>query len=78
MCQHDQYNHNDYMRVSIKHEEIVIERAGKPIARLGPVDDPASVRSGKLDIRTARGLGGDLWKTVDVDAYLKEERQQWN
>lgn len=64
--------------VSIKHEEILIERAGKPIARLSPLDsDAGNNRQGKLDLRMAKGLGKELWRQVNVDRYVKAERDQW-
>jgi antitoxin (DNA-binding transcriptional repressor) of toxin-antitoxin stability system len=64
--------------VSLRGEELIIERAGKPIARLGPVGDCASEgRSGKLTLREGRGLGKEHWRTRDVDAYIRDERSSW-
>lgn len=34
-------------------------------------------KGGKLDFRKAAGLGADVWRGVDVDAYLDAERNQW-
>ena len=45
-------------RVSLRGEEIIIERAGKKIARLSPVDK-------------------EIWKGLDVDEYLRGERDPW-
>jgi hypothetical protein len=33
--------------------------------------------SGKLDFRKAAGLGKALWENVDVDTYLRQERDEW-
>lgn len=65
--------------VSLRHEEIVIERAGKEIARLSPFDHqtPDRKRAGKLDLRKARGLGRDLWRSIGTDEYVKRERREW-
>ena len=65
--------------VSLTHADIIIERAGKQIARLTSVEEPAPRgSSGKLDWRKARGLGKAAWRrNNEVDAYLKKERDQW-
>ena len=36
-------------RVSLRHEEIIIERAGKKVARLLPVEEQTRKSGGKLD-----------------------------
>ena len=43
-------------RVSLRREEIIIERAGKKTARLSPIDNDLSRSSGKLDFHKAVGL----------------------
>ena len=47
-------------------EEIVIAKAGKPIARLVPVEGPAQDR-------VAGGDEGQVWIADDFDAPLPEE-----
>lgn len=64
-------------RVSLRREEIIIERAGKKIARLSPIENVAPRSKGKLDFRKAAGLGKEIWKDIDVDEYLQRERDQW-
>jgi prevent-host-death family protein len=64
-------------RVSLRGEEIIIERAGKKIARLSPIENEARRSMGKLDFRKAAGLGSEIWKDIDVDAYLRRERDEW-
>ena len=64
-------------RVALKREEIIIERAGKRIARLSPAENEVRRSRGKLDFRKAAGLGKEIWKDVDVDAYLRKERGEW-
>jgi len=64
-------------RVALRREEIVIERAGREIARLSPVDTDSARPEGKLDFRKAAGLGKELWEGIDVDAYLRQERDEW-
>ena len=64
-------------RVALRHEEIIIERAGKKIARLSPIDNEKSRPQGKLDFRKAAGLGKEIWEGMDVDDYLRRERDSW-
>jgi prevent-host-death family protein len=65
-------------RVALRREEIIIERAGKKIARLAPIENEAPRPKGKLDFRKAEGLGKEIWKDIDVDAYLRRERDEWD
>jgi hypothetical protein len=58
-------------------EEIIIERAGKKIARLSPIENAESRSRGRLDFRKAAGLGKEIWKNIDVDEYLRGERNSW-
>ena len=64
-------------RVALLREEIIIERAGRKIARLSPIEDDTSHPRGRLDFRKAAGLGKDIWKDLDVDEYLRVERDSW-
>ena len=75
--------------VSLRHEEITIERAGKAVARLCPCKEdlggaglPESPRemlgTGKRDFRKCRGLGRKLWQSVDPDEYVRKERSEWD
>lgn len=64
-------------RVALRREEIIIERAGKKIARLSPIDQRDPSPKGRLDFRKAAGLGKEIWEGVDVDAYLRGERDSW-
>lgn len=66
-------------RVSIAHEEIVIERAGKKIAKLVSCEEGqgAAGGQGQLDFRTSAGLGREIWQGVDVDRFVAAERQEW-
>ena len=65
-------------RVALRHEEIIIERAGKKIARLLPVEDRPRQSGGKLDFRKAAGLGKELWRGVNLEEYLRKERDEWD
>ena len=66
--------------VVLKHEDVIIERSGKPVARLTSYDNVpnSNTNVGLLDLRSARGLGQELWQDVDVAAYIAEERAQWD
>ena len=68
-------------RVMIANDEIVIERAGKKVAKLVRCDtktDHQQQSEGKLDIRNSAGLGKELWNALDVDDYIRQERDSWN
>jgi len=62
-------------RVSLTNEEIIIQRAGKKVAKLVSCEEKIVAATGGLDFRTSAGLGQDLWATVDVDAYIQAERK---
>ena len=64
-------------RVLLRREEIIIERSGKKIARLSPIENEVPRPMGKLDFRKAAGLGKEIWKDIDVDVYLQRERDEW-
>ena len=34
--------------------------------------------SARVDIRDLAGLGADVWRDIDVDAYLNQERDSWD
>ena len=54
---------------AIAGEEIVLERNGKPVARLTPVD-----ASPKRDITSTFGiLKGEVWMSDDFDAPLPDD-----
>lgn len=65
-------------RVELQHEEIIIKRAGKKVARLVPLAEPVSSPQSKLDFRTAAGLGQEIWQGIDVNKYLQQERGEWD
>ena len=66
--------------VALTHTSVTIERVGKPIAQLvgiGPSGkDPRTL--GKLDIRSSRGMGKDLWQSIKADQYVAGERAAWD
>lgn len=66
--------------VALTDAEVTIERAGKPIARLvGIHDQPRKIAgTSKLNLCASRGLGQELWRAVNVDAYLSGERAAWD
>lgn len=66
--------------VALTHASITIERAGKPIAQLVGTEPSRKGHPslGKLDIRSCRGLGKELWQSVEADQYLAGERAAWD
>ena len=63
--------------VTLTGKDVLIERAGKRIARLTDLSPVARQPAGKLDLRKIRGMGKDLWRSVGTDAYVEGERKQW-
>lgn len=67
-------------RVALTNEEIVIERAGKSVAKLvrPEYDGGAGNDQGRLLFSSARGLGKDVWADLDASEYVAEERKEWH
>jgi hypothetical protein len=64
--------------VSLRREDVIIERSGKSIARLSSCSEASTTRgTGKIDLRKSRGLGRDMWRGTDSDAYIEKERDEW-
>ena len=64
--------------VSLRHEEVVIERAGKRIAKLVSCDEESQPAAGKLSLLSAAGIGEGGVRTEDVGAYIERERGEWD
>jgi prevent-host-death family protein len=68
-------------RVMLTDEEIIIERAGKKVAKLTKANaadkKEKGLKQGKLDFKKAKGLGKEIWKGIDPDQYVRKERSQW-
>ncbi|MCP4298490.1 MAG: type II toxin-antitoxin system Phd/YefM family antitoxin [Proteobacteria bacterium] len=67
-------------RVDLLKEEIIIERAGKKIAKLSPIDSSEKKikYTGKLDFRKAAGLGKQIWNNQNAEDYVTKERDSWD
>ena len=70
--------------VRLKSETIILERAGRPIARIEPCreerkEDAEFIKRIRLDaLEKLRGLGADSPRADDLDAWLADERSGWN
>lgn len=64
--------------VLLKNEDVLIERSGKPVAKLTSVDSVRAPYSGKRDFRKLKGVGKELWKKISTDEYISRERNQWD
>jgi len=67
--------------VNLKSETFILERAGKPIARLGPLRDEDYTNSMNLRIKSLQDLKGLNPKTSrgkNPDYWLDNERGNWN
>jgi len=64
--------------VEITGDEVIIERSGKKVARLVRYEVLTNEDdTNRLLLHDARGLGKEVWNKVDVDGYLKKEREGW-
>ncbi len=65
--------------VSLTHEQVIIERAGKKIAILSEYSNNPSHKTpiGKLNICDIEGLGKEIWQDIDTDEYIRKERESW-
>ncbi len=64
-------------RVSLGHEDILILRDGKPVARLVPLQETFEEQDTLTDLLKARGSGKGVWPE-DIDEYLRNERDTWS
>ncbi len=67
--------------VNLKSEIFILERAGKPIARLGPLKDEDYSKSLNLRIKSLQDLKGLNPKTSrgkNPDNWMDRERGNWN
>ena len=65
----------------LRSETIVVERAGKPIAMICPVDTQEapneSVKRKLKAVRDMAGINPDSDRAADIDAWLQSERDSW-
>ncbi len=64
--------------VLLKKEDVIIERSGKPVAKLTSIEPEEISSSGRKDFRKMRGVGKEIWKKVNADEYISGERNQWD
>ena len=66
--------------VALTHASVTIERVGKPIAQLVGIGSSREARrpGGKLDVRSYRGMGKELWQSVEAGHYIAGERAAWD
>ena len=64
----------------LTNEEIIIERAGKKVAKLTGIGNSPTQknREGELGFQKAEGLGAELWEKIDIDEYIKKEHEGWD
>jgi len=64
--------------VLLKKEDVIIERSGKPVAKLTSIESEKTSTSGRRDFRKMRGVGKEIWKKVSTHDYISRERDQWD
>jgi prevent-host-death family protein len=68
-------------RVLHGNEEVIIQKAGKPVARLVRIDAAGAglpPPQGRQRFSDARGLGKELWSAAGGTDWLKNERSSWD
>lgn len=68
-------------RVRTGNEVIIIEDAGREVAKLVRVESDAAQpvrRKTTMRISEARGLGKEVWAGIDAAAYVERERATWD
>ena len=64
--------------VEITGDDVIIERSGKKVARLVRYELPENEDdTQRLLLHDARGLGKEVWNTINSDEYIKKEREEW-
>jgi antitoxin (DNA-binding transcriptional repressor) of toxin-antitoxin stability system len=67
--------------VRLKSETFIVERAGKPIARISPLEQaetPADAAERRVRaVREAAGMYATSPRAADIDAWLDKERDRW-
>ena len=59
-------------QLSLADQLLLISLLSEQVRReLGQDDEP-------VDMLSLAGLGAELWREVDVDAYLEQERASWD
>lgn len=68
--------------VRLKSESVIIERGGKPVAMLTPVEGAGAARGGRegrvAALDRLRGLGGTTLRGRTAAAWVKHERTVWS
>ncbi|MBU0678789.1 MAG: type II toxin-antitoxin system Phd/YefM family antitoxin [Verrucomicrobia bacterium] len=65
--------------VRLTSEQIVIERAGKPVAMLCPIERAETTQARRLGaVREASGMYTSSPRSSDPDHWQDEERSQWD
>lgn len=66
--------------VNLKAETYILERAGKPIAKLSPInaDNPRSAGDLRLKVlKDLKGLNAGTDRGKNPDGWLNDERREW-
>ena len=54
-----------------------IERVSADVKRLCENVETSPPIERKRDLRDLKGVGKDLWRAIDVDEYIRQERDSW-
>ncbi len=67
--------------VNLKSETFILERGGKPIAKLSPLEDGNYTNSSNLRIKSLhdlKGLNPGTKRGEDPNNWLHKERENWD
>lgn len=67
--------------VNLKSESFILERAGKPIAKLTPLDSSSDQKANRLALKALKdlkGLNKNTERSDDPAKWLSSEREDWD
>jgi hypothetical protein len=69
----------DAIKVALRERELSEAELGEIESRIEGLKQVVGSGSGKKrhSILELKGLGKEIWQSIDVDEYLREERRSW-
>ena len=67
----------DALKRAVKESKLPDDQLALIYDKLFEVDELFGPGAKTHDFRELQGLGKELWQSIDVDEYIKEERESW-
>ncbi len=75
--QQDLISEVEAIQVALKERELTATEVEDVASRLESLKKALQPAGAKLTFRDLKGVGKEYWRTIDVDAYIREERRSW-